>query len=31
MQQAAASVRVARANLEQGDAELKEAVRAMAR
>lgn len=31
MQQAAASVRVARANLEQGDAELKEAVRAMER
>lgn len=31
MQQAAASVRVARANLEQGDAELKEAVRAMGR
>jgi len=31
MQQTAASVRVARANLEQGDAELKEAVRAMER
>lgn len=31
MQQAAAGVRVARANLEQGDAELKEAVRAMGR
>lgn len=31
MQQTAASVRVARANLEQGDAELKEAARAMAR
>lgn len=31
MQQAAASVRVARANLEQGDAELKETVRAMGR